>query len=298
MPDTNLVEQPKPETGELQIAKTTAEVRAEIEGAIVSAKNFPRNEAAACQGIIDACKNPKLARIARYSYKRGTGKVEGISVNLAREAARIWENIRFGLSILRDDEDERTIEGWAWDVQTNTKITMQDSFKKLIYRKKGGYIKPDERDLRELTNRRGAIAVRNCLLQLIPKYILDEAEDTCIEAITGSIKDPKATARKLVKAFANFGVTVEMIEGYLEHFIDLITKEEIVDLQGVYTSIKDGNSKREEYFNLAKPSTENGKPEPPKGGIDPDDLKPEKPPEPDSTEKYQAKLKEGQPSFD
>jgi len=247
-------------TGEIQISKSREEVRAEIEGAIVSARHFPRNEENARIKIIEAVKNPKLAEIARYKFPRGDSQVSGPSVNLARECARIWGNIRHGLNIISDSEDERTIEGWAWDVETNVKATAQDTFKKLIYRKRAtktyaaGWNKPDERDLRELTNRRGAILKRNCILELIPKHIVDEAEDVSTKVLAGAIKDPKASVRKIADAFHDIGVTIDMLQDYLGHKLDLTTAEEVVDLRAVYQSIKDGNSKRDEYFNIQEPS--------------------------------------------
>lgn len=283
-------------TGEVQISKSQAEVRAEIEGAIVSARHFPRNEMGAYNEILKACKNPKLAEISIYKFPRGGQQIEGPSVNLAREAARIWGNVRFGLNIVRDDEDSVTIEGWAWDVQKNTKVAAQDSFRKLIYRKKGGWQKPDERDLRELINRRGAICVRNCLLQLLPRYIVDEAMATCKQAQAGQIKDPRETIKKMVKAFDGLSVTVAMLEKYLNHPIDNTTAEEIVDLQSVYQSIFDGNSKREEYFDVPgadddKPGNGKSTPTAENGPISPEDMKPK-----EKTEKGKVK-KEGQLNF-
>ena len=284
------------ETGEVQISKSMAGVRAEIEGAIVSARHFPRNELAAYNSILNACKNVKLAEVALYKFPRGGATIEGPSINLAREQARMWGNIRSGLDIIADNEDIRTIEGWAWDVQTNSKVTAQDTFKKLIYRKKGGWIKPDERDLRELTNRRGAILKRNCILELIPRYITDEAMATCKKAMTGAVKDPKAAIKKIVKSFDSIGVTVEMIEKHLGHSIDTTTAEDIVDLTAIGQSIKDGNSTRGDHFDIKEDKTTEGngssEPSSTNGTIKTDDLDPEKSVEPPlSNEKLPAEEK-------
>ncbi len=62
-------------------------------------------------------------------------------------------------------------------VDTTIKVThvhdmeIDDTFRKKIQRKRDGqtvWVTPDERDLRELTNKRGAILERNCLLKLQP----------------------------------------------------------------------------------------------------------------------------------
>lgn len=146
-------------TEELEIApsKTAAIAEAEIKSAIIIALKFPRDDAKCFVSLMKSCQRSSFADDASYSFPRGGHQIKGPSVHLAREAARVWGNIRHGLSVIADDEDERTIEAWAWDLQTNVKVVAEDTFQKLIYRKAGGgqWIKPDERDLRELTNRRG-----------------------------------------------------------------------------------------------------------------------------------------------
>lgn len=266
MGELDLVTQLNTETGEVQTSRSIALAQAQIQGFIVSAKNFPRNEQAAWASIVKSCKNPELAKKATYCYPRGGKQIKGASVNLAREAARLWGNIEWGLNVISDGPDERTIEGYAWDGQTNARNTGQATFKKLIQRKvdeKTQWIVPDERDLRELTNRLGAILVRNCILQLIPPHIVDEARKICAETLLGGIKDPVLELRKMVKAFEKFHITAEMIATYIDHDLEVITSEEIVDLQGVYRSIQDGNSRREDYFKAPKRTI---RPDPPDEG--------------------------------
>lgn len=225
---------------------------AEIKATVLLAKRFPRSETVAYERILQACRRPSFAKETFYSFPRGTTNVTGPSVNLARELGRIWGNIRYGIDIIREEEDSRMIEAWAWDIETNTKISHQDEFKKLIFRKSKGWIIPDERDLRELTNRRGAIAIRNCLLQLLPKDVVEDAMKEAKRILKEKIEDPKSEIKKIMDAFRVLGVDVKMLESYLEITLDKITPDQIVELQGVYKSIKDGNSSVKEYFNKDK----------------------------------------------
>lgn len=254
---------------ELAISRSAAEVRAELEGAIILAKRFPRDDLAIVKRIEDGFSRKKLAAMAQYAYPRGGKQIRGPSVHSARAIAQSYGNIRWGLDIIRDDEDFRTIKGWAWELERNIKIEAQDHFQKLIYRKVGGWMKPDERDLRELTNRRGAILIRNCLLQAVPPDLVDRAIEIANKTLLGELKNRKDAIRQMVSVFDKIGVSVAMLVDYLGHDLETIDQEEFVDLRSVHTSIVDGNSKREDYFTLTpgkKPEGENGK-------ISPEDVK-------------------------
>jgi hypothetical protein len=236
------------QSNELAISAQQAMARHEIEGSIVIAQRFPRNEDEAFGRVMKSCSRFSMAAMATYSYPRGGAKIEGPSVNLAREIARCWGNIRYGADIVQDDEDSRTVRGWAWDVQTNTKETQDATFKKLVYRKKGGWIKPDERDLRELTNKHGAICVRNALLHLVPPDLVDEALQAAKRTLEqGVSEDVEGHRHKMIKAFGTLGVSVADLELYLGHELRHATTPEIADLRTVYKSIADGNSAWSEY---------------------------------------------------
>jgi len=232
--------------------------KTEIESAIVVAKRFPRDEAAAYTKIIRSCQRPGFAEGARYAFPRGGKQVSGPSVKLAREMARVWGNIRYGLRIVSVDEQNVHIRAYALDLETNGYVEAEDQFARLIQRKRNGrteWVEPDERDLRELTNRRGAVLVRNCILQLIPPDVTEEAERTAVETLTKAARneiaqDKGAAIRRLALAFDQIGVTSAMLADHLEHDLELITEDELADLRGVYTSIRDGNSKRSDHFDF------------------------------------------------
>jgi hypothetical protein len=260
----------KEQTFELVPTSGAAEKQYEIQSAIVIARRFPRNEDTAFQKLMKAAGRSSFAEDAAYSFPRGGAKVEGPSINLAREGARIWGNIRYGLEIIRDDEDSRQIRGWAWDLETNTKTTLEDDFKKLIYRKQGGWIKPDERDLRELTNRRGAILIRGCLLQLLPKDLIEDAMDRCKATLAkGAQEDPEGARKKVILAFSELNITPEMLEQMLKHKLSESSPAEISELRKIYKSISDGNSTWAEYVEPTKTGPE-------KGSLNVTDLKPGK----------------------
>jgi len=245
---------------ELAPTASAAAMEAEIKAAITVALRFPRNEDKAFQKLMKSCQRPSFAEDASYSFPRAGQDITGPSIYLAREAARVWGNIRHGVNIISDDEENRTIEAWAWDLETNDKVFAQDSFRKLIYRKKGGWIKPDERDLRELTNRRGAILKRNCILEVLPPDLIDDARQEAVATMQkGAAADPEAARKKIIMAFSQINVTPDMLENKLGHPLAQCSPAEIAELRTIYKSIADGNSTWAEYSEPHKTEAEKGK---------------------------------------
>lgn len=251
-------------TGELQPTSAEAMAQHEIQSTIIIARRFPRDEDAAYQKLMKACQRPSFADEVTYSFPRGGTTVTGPSVYLAREFARIWGNIRHGVYIVHDDDNMRTIRAWAWDVQTNSKTESDDSFKKLVFRKNGGWIKPDERDLRELTNRRAAIALRNCILSLLPSDMIEDAIKQATETLAKKIKDdPEAARKSIITAFGKLNIPAEQIAVYLGHPIAESQPAEIAELRTIYKSILDGNSKWSEHLEAKRgvaPAADDKKP--------------------------------------
>lgn len=255
------------ETRELSIAQAQSAARYEMEGAIFMAKKFPRSEDKAYAGIMRDCERTTFAEDATYCFPRGGQKIKGPSVNLARGMARRWGNIRFGVDVIADDDEMRTIRAWAWDVEANSKVTADDTFKKLIWRKNknsdsGSWIKPDERDLRELTNRRGALAIRNCILNLMPNDFIEDAVKKCAETLAkGAKENIDDTRKKIVLSFSGIGVPVDQLTDFLGHPIESSSPDELAELRTIWKSINDGQSKWAEYI-----SGELSPKEPPKNG--------------------------------
>ncbi len=230
----------------------------EVKAAYTMARMLPRNEDQARINLIKSCRRPTFADDSTYNFPRGDTRVIGPSVDLAREAARCWGNLRYGLRVVSKDEDWIHVEGFAVDLETNNGCSMPDKFRRLIQRKGKGWVTPDERDERELTNRRGAICVRNALLQVLPRdYVEDamvEAAKTMEDVAKKQMKEnPEEAIKKLVDAFDKLGVTVAMLEKRLGHPMKMTTAKETVELRQVYKSLMDGNSKREEVFEVPAP---------------------------------------------
>jgi hypothetical protein len=246
-------------------AASEMSARAEIEGAMIIGKRFPRNEDNAFGKLMKSCGRPTFAGDAAYSFPRGGTEVTGPSVYLAKEAARLWGNIRYGMDVVIDDEDRRVIRAWAWDVETNTRVSQDASFGKLIQRKgrNGGpttWVKPDERDLRELTNKHGSIAVRNCLLSLLPSDLIEDALNKARATVRSEIGEDPDKARKMMLAnFAMLNVSGDDLQEFLGGPVAQATPDQVAQLRTIYKSVRDGNSSWREYVAPKdKPKTTTG----------------------------------------
>jgi len=258
------------EIAELLPKRGAAEAQAEIQAAIIVALKFPRNEDAAYQKLLGACRRPSFARESFYRFPRGKGDdqvmVEGPSVNLAREAARVYRHMRWGISVLSETKDERQIEGWAYDLENNNKVSQQDQFGKIVYRRTEGWIPANERELRELTGRRGAILYRNCLLQLLPKDWIEDAIGLAKQTLRDdAAKDPETERKRIIVGFSNLNIRVEALEQFLGHKIGECSPAELVDLRAVYKSIADGATTWGDHTRAKKEGAANtGEPPKPK----------------------------------
>lgn len=234
--------------------------RAEQESVIAIAKRFPRDQDICITAIVKCLNRPKLAEEARYKFPRGKTDISGPSVSLARLMAAEWGNIRYGVKVINETEDSVHIRGFAWDLEKTVYVELEDKFAKKIPRKEkvGGqeitvWKSPNERDLRELIFRRGAILERNCILKILPADFIDKAEAQAVETLravnANQLKENRDDVlQSIVMAFDKIGVTKEQVEEYLGNPLRQLNEEQLGDLRAVLRSIKDGNSRAYEYF--------------------------------------------------
>lgn len=241
-------------SSDVAVAAAEQSVIQEVQGAMIIAQRFPRDEDVCRQRMLRICQRQSFAADAEYSFPRGGQTIHGPSVYFAREVAKVWTNLRHGFYVVADSDTERTIRSWAWDLESNTKVESEDIFKKLIYRKGKGWIVPDERELRELTNRRAAIAKRNCILELIPSDFVDDMLAECTRTVEQDIADDPEKARKsAVDAFTKIRVPIEELKQFISvSDLNCLSPSQIATLRQVYASIRDGQSSWSDYYSPSK----------------------------------------------
>ena len=253
---------PAPSAGAGHALASVDEFRAiaEVQASMAIAKRFPRDEFAAYTRIMNACKRPSLAENAAYAYPRGGTTVTGPSIRLAEVLANAWGNIDYGYREVGSGPGYTDVEAYAFDKESNSRSCRTFRVSHIRSTKQGNKNLTDPRDVYELVANQASRRIRACILQIIPGDVTEEAMKACESTIKKSGGDAPLVdrVRKMAAVFQEYGVTTEMLERRLGHKLDATIEQELVQLRRIYTSIKDGAAKREEFFDLVASSSEGG----------------------------------------
>ncbi len=224
----------------------------EVQGQIIMAKKFPRDEISARNRILTACQRKRLAEQAEYEYKRGTSKVTGISIRLAEAMAQNWGNLDFGFIELEQRNGESQVMAYAWDLETNTRQTKIFTVPHIRETKSGNYPLTSSRDIYEMVANQAARRVRACILGIIPGDIQEEAVEQCRKTLLGREEMPMIDRIKICVQVAEkeYQIPQESLEKYIGCKAEAFSMNDLIRLNRVFNSIKDGMAKREEIFEL------------------------------------------------
>ncbi len=229
----------------------------EAQGALLMAKHFPRDEQAARARINEACKRKGLAEKSTYAFNRGGSMIDGPSIRLAEVLAQHWGNLDFGVRELSRGAASSTWEAYAWDQQTNVRVRKTFEVPHVRHTKRGVVELRDPRDIYEMGANLAARRLRACILEVIPGYVVDEALVQCEKTLAGGEGPIADRVAKMVQAFGEISVTPAMIEARLGHKLEATAEAELVQLRKIYTGIRDGVSKREDWFDLTAAGSSN-----------------------------------------
>lgn len=223
---------------------------AEVFGAIRVAREYPRSEPTAYAKMREACGSQRLAERAFFRFNRG-GVVSGESVHLARELARCWGNILYGVKELGRDDVRGVSEmlAFAWDLETNARA--ENAFIVPHKRdKKGGPADlVDMRDIYENNANMGARRLRECIFAMLPPELKETAKAICLATLEDGGGKPLALRiADMTKVFEGLNVTRAMIEKRMGRTLEALTPVDVAQLGVVFNSIKRGEIAKEEEF--------------------------------------------------
>lgn len=228
---------------------------AEVQAAIVVAQQCPRNIGSARTGMQLSCQQRALAERAFYRFPRGGKPVSGATVHLARELARCWGNVQYGVNELRRDDayGESELTAWAWDVQTNTRSSQV--FIVPHRRDAGG--KQDKlvdlRDIYENNANNGARRLREAIFSILPPWFVEEAKEICTATIAkGDGRPIEERIAGAVAVFEAMGVTADRLEQKLLRARAKWTAHDIAQLLVTHKSIQRGEITIDEEFPQAR----------------------------------------------
>jgi len=234
---------------------------AEVQAAMIIARQSPRNQMAVMDKIINACTRPSLADAAVYQYSKGGTDISGPSIRLAEAIAQQWGNIQFGFNELSrgvdfDGVTYSEIGAYAWDLESNTRRPLQFRVRHWRDKKNNqGYALKDEREIYELIANQAQRRVRACILAVIPGDVTEAAVKQCEITLKATADTSADGIKKLLEAFEVFGVTKDQIEKRIQRKMASIQPAQVVNLKKVYASLRDGMSSVSEWFEVSDKKT-------------------------------------------
>lgn len=233
-----------------------ARALAEVYAMLANARESPRSEQLAVTRRDDACSRLVLAEKAFYRFPRDGQQVTGATVQLARELARCWGNINFGIKeLLRDDargQSEMLAE--AWDIETSTRS--YNVF--IVPHKRDTKSGPKElvnmRDIYENNANAGARRLRECLFAVLPFWFIEEATNLCTEVLENGADKGKQgpplveRKRRLIEAFTEWRVTLAQLEGKIDRPEGRWTAGDVATLRVIWKSLRAGETQPDLEF--------------------------------------------------
>lgn len=212
-----LLDNPAPAPGRVGQGTAIEQSRAiaEVQAAVIVAQQCRRSFSIARDMMQESCRQTRLAERAFYRFPRGDTTVAGSTVYLARELARCWQNVQYGVTELRRDDVARQSEmlAWAWDVETNVRATSTFIVPHKRDTKKGPKDIIDIRDIYENNANAGARRLRQVIFSIVPPHFVEEAEELCARTLkAGDGRDLAERVDAAVAVFDRLGIAVERLE--------------------------------------------------------------------------------------
>lgn len=180
---------------------------AEVQAQVIVAQRMPRDIDRAVREMERSCSRKSVAEKAFYRFPRGGQQVSGETVVLAKELARCWGNIDYGLAELRRDDaaGESEMMAFAWDLETNTRPRTTFIVPHVRDKKGGGERLTEARDVYELNTNMGNRRMREMIFNVLPPWFIEDAKALCYKTLANDNRDGATVAERAAKAVERFG---------------------------------------------------------------------------------------------
>jgi hypothetical protein len=234
--------------------------KAVIDTQIATAKHYPRSVERSIQNAMAIVTlDQATAASCTYTLPRSGKQITGPSVHLAKIIAQNWGNLRVEAKVIAIEMKQITSQAIAFDLENNVAIKVE--VKRSIMSKSGRF----NDDMITVTgNAANAIAMRNAILAVIPRGVVDKVWEASKRALLGDLSDSDkliASRKKIFDEFANtFGVnSAELLALVGKPDITNVTQDNLVFLLGVRQALIDGDANVDETFKRKRNVDENGK---------------------------------------
>jgi hypothetical protein len=237
--------------------------KAAIDVQISTAKSFPRNiKRATDNAIAIVTIDTDTAKTCTYSVPRGGKAITGPSVHLAKILAQVWGNLRIEAKVVDISPTHVTSEAVCFDLENNLAVKtqvkrsiMQHEMKEINgkWQRTGRMVRMNEDMITVTGNAANSIALRNAILSVIPRAIVDKVYNNAKHTITGDVSDDTkliAKRKQVVDALKDtYNVTeAEILKAIGKAALQHITADDLVVLIGIGTAIRDGDTTVDQAF--------------------------------------------------
>lgn len=284
-PETGLVRQGFGSTELLRQTETmstamAAAAQASIQARYIMAMKAPRELMKARAAIMEQAERPTFAEAAIYrlprekwnpqTRKREKTVIEGPTIRFAEAVRLAWRNLISEIVVVHEDAETRVLLVTTTDLETNITETGPVTVKKV---KEVQKVYPDTKVLSVRTNSEGqktytvpsnpsdvdqaqnsavARVKRNQILALIPANVKSDAIAACKATLTNQTRQQLGERqRAAAKAFSDLNVPDGQLTEYLGHPVTEATVEELTDLRGIATALREGTAKWSQIYREA-----------------------------------------------
>lgn len=232
---------------------------AEVQAQVVVAQRMPRDVDRAVAEALRSCGQRSLAEKAFYRYPRAGQQVTGESIVLAKELARCWGNIDYGIAELRRDDaaGESEMMAFAWDLQTNTRPRTTFIVPHVLDTTNGRKHLRDVRDIYENNANMGARRMREMILNVLPPWLVEDAKAECYKTLAGDDRDGKTLAERAATAVGRYeriGIRADQLVRKIGAPQNRWSAGDLGQLAVIWRSIERGETTAEAEFGIAAPA--------------------------------------------
>lgn len=225
--------------------------KSEIDQQIATAKKYPRSIAKFTHEATQlVSQNEKVADSCIYALPRkdksGQKKtIKGPSARFAEIITSCWGNNRSGGRVVGEDEEFVRSQGVFYDLERNVAITME--VQRRITDSRGNRYGTDM--IGVTGNAANSIAQRNAVLKGIPKAFWEPIYDRAQEVAIGNVETLVNRRATMIAYFMKLGVSDKQIfETLGVQGLEDIGLDQLGELKGIATAIKEGDTTPEEAF--------------------------------------------------
>jgi len=224
---------------------------AEVQAAVMVARQFPRIESYSITRMTESCKQQALAKRAFYSFPKGGSTVAGETIHLAKELARCWGNIQYGLAELRRDDEfaQSEMQAWAWDMESNERVSTTFIVPHARWASGKAQKLADFRDIYENNSNNGSRRLREMIFSVLPVWYIEQAKELCTATLKhgGGVPLAQRIARGTA-AYQGRGVTIDQLEQNRGRKVADWTDMDLAQLEILWQSMERGEVTKDEAF--------------------------------------------------